>query len=784
MSESTKAVFLSYASQDVAAALRICATLRAAGVEVWFDQDALVGGDAWDQKIRGQVSACALFVPVISANTQARKEGYFRLEWHLAEQRSLLIAKGEPFIVPVTIDATSERGAVVPEAFLAVQWTRLPGGETNAAFVARVQKLLGGPSAPVATSAPGSAQSSAPAQAVGSGLPRWVGVALGVVVLALIGYVVTRPGAKDATTAPKSVAETKTLPVAVPAPVPLPADKSIAVLPFENMSDDKENTAFFADGMHEDILTHLANIGDLRVISRTSVMDYRGTKKKIPEIARELGVTYILEGSVRRAGSTVRITGQLIRAANDEHLWAKSYDRELTPKEVFSIQAALATEIAGALKAAISPETKKLLDRLPTENLAAYDLYLKARPMIRGTPSGQNKREPLLLAAVGLDPTFAAAWAELAVNQGFVFRDQERTPARLAQADAALARAVRLAPDAPETRLAHGYLAYLGRRDWARATAEFEKIVRLQPNHADAIFGLATIQKRQGRWLESVANHRKALQLDPGSTFIAVDLGLVLAAGRRWNEALAAHQRWVAMGSEKSGPELLPGRAFVVRRSFSATGSTKAVDDWLAGLTPAQPESSSVISLRTWRASVRSDYPEWQRLDQLTATSTDDDDGILRPRQTADVIAKALIIAAHGDLAGARHRLGNLPADGRSKLEREPTNDTLWNEQALMEALLGHKTEALRAARKAMELMPESLDAWSGIRHGRTLAIVFAWTGDEDRAFAKLTRLLRVPVGYEGSVHDLRVDAAFAPLRGDPRFEALLIDPKNNAPLF
>ena len=173
-----------------------------------------------------------------------------------------------------------------------------------------------------------------------------------------------------------------------PSDQPIVDQKSIAVLPFENMSDDKENTAFFADGMHEDILTNLANIRDLRVISRTSVMNYRGTKKKIPEIARELGVTYILEGSVRRAGSTVRITGQLIRAANDEHLWAKSYDRELTPKEVFSIQAALATEIAGALQAVISPETKKILDRLPTETLAAYDLYLKPRKSLRAKQAG------------------------------------------------------------------------------------------------------------------------------------------------------------------------------------------------------------------------------------------------------------------------------------------------------------------------------------------------------------------------------------------------------------
>ncbi len=794
MSASTKAVFLSYASQDVVAALRICAALRAAGVEVWFDQDALVGGDAWDGKIRGQIGSCVLFTPVISAHTQARPEGYFRLEWKLAAQRTHMISERTAFLLPVVIDATRDAEADVPAEFRAVQWTKLPGGETSAAFVARVQTLLGGTAVEAGRPRPAQRDEGVAAPTnqatMGRRVPAaaWAAVGLALVASLAVFFVLRNdePSNAGAGTRPP------TAEISAPDPrphLPRPADqpmvdqKSIAVLPFENMSDDKENTAFFADGMHEDILTNLANIRDLRVISRTSVMNYRGTKKKIPEIARELGVTYILEGSVRRAGSTVRITGQLIRAANDEHLWAKSYDRELTPKEVFSIQAALATEIAGALQAVISPETKKILDRLPTETLAAYDLYLKARPLYRGNPSGQNKREPLLLAAVGLDPTFAAAWAELAVNHGFVFRDQERTPARLAMADAALARAVRLAPDEPETNRARGYLAYLGHRDWARATAEFEKIIRLQPNNAEAIFDLASMQKRQGRWLESVANHRKALQLDPGSSDIAYDLGTVLGAGRRWDEVLAEIQRGWARLPETSETKQLGLSAFLVQPTFSATGSTKAVDDWLAGLTPAQLESSSVIFLRTWRAIVRSDYPEWQRLDQLGATSTDDD-GVRGPQQTEEVIAAAFTMAAHGDLAGARLRLVNHPAEVRSKLAREPTSDRLWGRLARIEVLLGNQTEALRAAKKAVELMPESLDARDGPWHSHTLAVVYAWTGDKDRALAELTRLLRVPFGYIGSVHDLRVDPAFAPLRGDPRFEALLKDPKNVAPLF
>ena len=317
MSDSTKAVFLSYASQDAEAARRIADALRAVGVEVWFDQNELVGGDAWDAKIRGQIGSCALFVPLISANTQARQEGYFRLEWKLAEDRSHLMAKGKAFIVPVSIDATTERGAFVPDAFTAVQWTKLPGGETSAAFVARVQKLLAGPGAAVVGATAVSAPSSAAAPAAKAGLPLWVTAALGVVVLGLVAFVFMRPSAKEAASATKPVAETKTAsaPPAsnLPPPtsaVPLAPAKSIAVLPFANMSPDKDNE-FFADGVHEDVITNLAKIRDLKVISRTSVLAYRDpASRNLKKIAAELGVATVLEGSVRRVGTKVRVTAQ------------------------------------------------------------------------------------------------------------------------------------------------------------------------------------------------------------------------------------------------------------------------------------------------------------------------------------------------------------------------------------------------------------------------------------------------------------------------------------------
>ena len=797
MSDATKAVFLSYAREDTDAARRIADALHGFGVEVWFDQSELRGGDAWDQKIRRQIKDCTLFLPIISQHTQARGEGYFRLEWKLAVERTHLMAEGMPFIAPVAVDDAHEADAIVPPEFMRVHWTRLPEGTPTPQFVEQIKRLLEAPrkstatrksesagsqfpTAPTTPTAPVAAPpvSTVPAAAK-SGLPLWAIGALVAVILALVGYVVLRPTAKEPTAPPRIAAEMKAS-VALPAaPVPVVNDKSIAVLPFENMSDDKENTAFFADGMHEDILTNLANIRELRVVSRTSVMEYRGTTKKIPQIARELGVAYILEGSVRRAGNRVRITGQLIRAANDEHLWAKNYDRELTTKDMFDIQAALSTEIAGALQAAISPETKKLLDRRPTENLAAYDLYLKSRASREAWNGGPTRvslkgEGKFLQDAVDLDPNFAEAWAELAyVHVLYVIQNYDHTPARLAQADAAMARAVRLAPDTPEIIRLLGIYAYDGYRDYARATAQFEKVLQLQPNNSEAMLNLGSVLRRRGRWLESVSNERKATELDPGNANYATHLMSTLEAGWRWEEALTELRRFVA-----KRPDRRQTQSTLAQLAFQATGSTKEADDWLARLTPAQLESPRIIAARKYWANAKGDYVEWKRLDGRQPYFDEDD-----TPHWQQAIDAAMIIGAHGDMTGARARLGNFTLEVRSELELQPTNENLLRGLSIIEALLGQKEEALRDARKAVELMPETLDTLAGPVSGRNLAVVYAWTGDKDRAIAELARLIRVPRGVT-SVHELRVDPAFAPLRGDPRFEALLNDPKNNEPLF
>jgi len=327
MGDASKAVFLSYSSEDADAALRICDALRAAGLEVWFDKSELRGGDAWDASIRKQIRDCALFVPVISASTNARSEGYFRLEWKLAVDRFAPDGRRQAFLLPVVIDDTVEATARVPDRFRELQWSRPFGPETPAAFAGRASRLLTGRAAPASTGA-------AVAPAASSDLP------------------------------------------------------SIAVLPFVNMSRDEENE-YFADGLSEELLNVLAKIRGLRVASRTSAFFFKGKTIDIPTIAQKLNVATILEGSVRKSGKRVRITAQLIEVATDSHLWSETYDRELD--DIFAVQDDIAQSVVSELRSALMGERTgskaaaaaeaevKAATAGRTENAEAHRLYLQGR---------------------------------------------------------------------------------------------------------------------------------------------------------------------------------------------------------------------------------------------------------------------------------------------------------------------------------------------------------------------------------------------------------------------
>ena len=552
------------------------------------------------------------------------------------------------------------------------------------------------------------------------------------------------------------------------------SSKSIAVLPFANMSEEKDANAFFADGIHEDILTNLTRIAELRVVSRSSVMAYRETTKPGPQIGTELGVAYLLEGSVRRAGNKVRVTGQLVNARTNEQVWANSYDRDLT--DIFAIQTALAQEIAGALSAAISPEVRKQLDRSPTGSSSAYDLYLQARNVrnryYTESPAGLGQIEKLLTDALKIDPDFAVARGELAiVHAKKIFWGQDCSAVRKTQAEAAMAEAIRLAPNDPEVIRQSALFAYLAYRDYDRATAIYEDIIRQQPNDPTGYGFLALIQRRQGRKVESLRNLLRAVELDPGNLTYLNNIRWTQKNRRQWPEMLATQRRIMA---------LLPGslQEEFVMAEFSrlATGSFKPQDDLLARLTPIQRESPLALKWRKYWVMQRGDFVEYALLDRRlpydAGTQTEVD----------AAIEAAVVYLSMRDPAAARARIGNHLAETRQLLSKEPDNYAVQMQVATMEAIAGNADDAVRLARSVMATMPESRDAIYGASFRFDLARVYALVGDKEHALEELTRLVHAPTQLF-NVAELREDPAICALNADPRFAALCNDPKNNARL-
>ncbi|NDP42462.1 MAG: TIR domain-containing protein [Aromatoleum sp.] len=501
MSASTTAVFLSYASQDAEAARRICDALRAVGLEVWFDQSALRGGDAWDASIRRQIKECTLFVPIISANTQAREEGYFRREWNLAVGRTLDMADDKAFLLPVVIDATIDMNARVPEKFREVQWTHLPAGEAPAAFAKRVQRLLSGGTAPPLPVAP----------------PR--------AVPAVASAVATRVNESP----------------------------SIAVLPFVNMSRDEENE-YFADGLSEELLNMLAKIRGLRVASRTSAFSFKGKDVDIPTIAHKLNVATVLEGSVRRSGKRVRITAQLIQVASDSHLWSETYDRELD--DIFAVQDDIAQSVVKELRAALLGEPAETgastaaaaeVRRAAVgrgDDPEAFQLYLQGKFFgERTTQADTDKAIGLFQRALAIDPDFALAWAGLSrVHQtqaGFGFAQIDKG---FESAREAAQHALQLAPDLAEAHIELGLVLEGHDWNWTEADASFRRALELAPGDAHALRGAAGLARILGQYDKALELIRRAIALDPLSARTHRQAAMVYLMADRLDDAAAAFQ--------------------------------------------------------------------------------------------------------------------------------------------------------------------------------------------------------------------------------------------------
>ena len=509
MTSAPKAVFLSYASQDGEAARRICDALRAMSVEVWFDQSALRGGDAWDASIRRQIRECALFVPIISANTQAREEGYFRREWNLAVNRTMDMADGKAFLLPVVIDAIVDVNARVPEKFRDVQWTHLPGGRSSDVFAEHVHALLSG------------AASHATSSAANSRTPS---------------------------------------PVAAAAREREPA--SIAVLPFVNRSRDEEDE-YFSDGLADELLNVLAKIRGLRVAARTSSFQFKGRNDDIAVIGSKLNVKAVLEGSVRKAGNRMRISVQLVNVADGYHLWSETYDR--TFDDIFAVQDDIAQSVVKELRAMlIGAADVKAAEEVKNQVAAAaqgratdpeaHRLLLQARYLAqRNNRDDTAKAIGYLKEALDLDPEFALAWTELS-NQYAGEAGNGWTPVTegYGRAREAVVRALTLEPDLAE---AHGQMGWIHANadwDWAAAEASCRRALDLAPGNARVMNLAAALAMSRGRLEEAVALYRQAIAQDPLRPVAYSNLAAALHAAGRFKEAEAAYSKALELGPQRS----------------------------------------------------------------------------------------------------------------------------------------------------------------------------------------------------------------------------------------
>jgi TolB-like protein/Tfp pilus assembly protein PilF len=543
-------------------------------------------------------------------------------------------------------------------------------------------------------------------------------------------------------------------------------DKSIAVLPFENFSDDKDN-AFFADGIQDDILTNLAKIGDLKVISRTSVMPYRGKEKNVREIGRALGVSTILEGSVRKSGNRVRVNVQLINAVNDEHIWAEDYDRDLT--DVFAIQTDLAQKIARELQAQLTPTEKAQMTRKPTENGEAYLAFVQAHNLHTQMEDLDKLKqaEQLYERALQMDPNFALAAADLSRLESWIYHTFDPTPARKEKARSFADRALKLQPDGPEGHLALGFSFYYGDRDYENALKEFAIAQQGLPNEAEVYLAIGAIQRRQGKWKESNANIEKAVSLNPIDTWPLQNLALNYEMLRDFEAANKTIDRALKLNPKSPGLWSVK-----VQLEMQGTGTFEAADKGIKLFsTFPMPEREKAHMMA---AVVQTRLLQRRYADALhDAESIRDDllgkdiEGLCSKYEVIGIAKKML-----KDEAGAREAFLTAKGYAETYLKEAPNEAPRHAKLAHLLAFLGEKDAAIAEAKRATEILPENVDAFEGPNMTQTLAEVYALVGEQEKAIDLLEGLLSRPSSLTTAV--LKVIPIWDPLRNNPRFIELL----------
>jgi len=542
-------------------------------------------------------------------------------------------------------------------------------------------------------------------------------------------------------------------------------DKSIAVLPFQNLSDDPQN-AYFADGIQDDVLTSLSKIGDLKVISRTSVMQYRNKATNVRDIGKALGVSNILEGSVRRSGNKVRVNVQLIDANSDEHVWASDYDRDVT--DVFAIQSDLAQKIAEALQAKLSPGEQSQMTRKPTENGEAYLAFVQAHNLSCEVEDvGKLKQsEQLYARAVELDPNFAVALARYSQLESWFLHDVDRTPERRQKARNLAERALQLQPDLPEAHLALGFSYYYGDNNYDAALKEFQIAQRGLPNDSEVYLAIGAIQRRQGKWAESTANMEKAASLNPKDTWPLQNLAFNYEmlrdfgkANQTIDRALALNPTGFALWEVKSKLAIFEKGDFsVAEKGFELLNSAPLTDE--QRLKAANARVNVFLLERKYQEGLEA--AEKLPDEQIAAFP-----GHLWSKYYYIGFARRAL----RDESGARAAFVKAKSTVQEQLTRSPDNPDTHIQLAKVLAYLGERESALRETQRATELLPET-DAFGGPEVMAGAAEVYAILGDNDRAIETLGVLLSRPSPV--TTEALKVNPVWDPVRSDPRFQGLI----------
>jgi TolB-like protein/class 3 adenylate cyclase/cytochrome c-type biogenesis protein CcmH/NrfG len=540
-------------------------------------------------------------------------------------------------------------------------------------------------------------------------------------------------------------------------------EKSIAVLPFENLSHDPDN-AYIAVGIQEEILTRLSKIADLKVISRTSTQRFKSVPDNLLEIAKQLGVANILEGSVQRSAEQVRVNVQLIKAATDTHLWADTFDRKLT--DVFAVESEVAKAIAEALQAKLTGGEQRALAVKPTDNSEAYDAYLRGLALEARTttsPDDSEKAAGFYERAVQLDPSFALAWARLSRANAHVYFGLNSTTARRDATERALNTAQKLQPNSPETLLAQAYYQYWVRRDYELAKGTFGRVRELLPGSSDVPGALALIARRQGRWDESVAYWEQALVLDPRNTEWLALAAETYAMLRQFPAALKTYDRLLDI--VPNDPDTVASKAKI----YQAEGNLEQAGKLLAGVN-AQTPSFIAFLTKMNQLFLERQFDEAIRLIHNRLTEFRDLSDIERFFNPFFLV---LAQENAGDIVGARATAQQMLRPLEPLSQKDPDNPNFAQALSLILAVLGQKDAAIKEAERAITLLPSAKDAVDGPRVEENLAFVEVLVGDKNGAIPRLQHLLQIPYNNCLTPALLRLNPQWDPLRGDPAFQRL-----------